>query len=44
MEYEIFAPDPDDEFYDELCEDAWARMWSEGHEIENFDDASVWYG
>lgn len=29
-DYEIFAPDEDDEFYDKLCEAAWANMFSEG--------------
>jgi hypothetical protein len=29
MEYEAFEPDPEDEFYDELCSFAYAMMFNE---------------
>ena len=28
--YEIFEPDPDDEYYDEMCTAAWTALWSSG--------------
>lgn len=33
MEYEMFEPDPDDEFYDELISDAYSKMFNEGWEF-----------
>lgn len=30
MEYEIYEPDPNDEFYDELCSAAWSSLFSKG--------------
>ena len=30
MDYEVFEPDPDDEYYEELCSAAWLQMSSEG--------------
>jgi hypothetical protein len=32
MDYEVYEPDLDDEFYDQLCEDAWATMFNDGFE------------
>lgn len=29
MEFECFEPDPDDEFYDEMCKVAYATIFSE---------------
>ena len=40
MEYEVFEPleELDDEFYDEICEAAWARMWnSDIHPVAEVD-------
>lgn len=36
-EYEVFEPDPEDEYYDQACEAAYARMFNEGRDF----DASV---
>lgn len=35
--YEVYAPDETDEFYDELCDVAWAKMFSEGYDNEAFE-------
>lgn len=32
MEYEIFEPDPDDEYYDQMISVAYSRMFNEGRE------------
>ena len=34
MEYEVFEPDPDDEYYDQLVTDAFVRMFSEGWDFD----------
>lgn len=36
-EYEVFEPDPEDEYYDQACAAAYARMFNEGR---SFDAAS----
>ena len=30
MEYEAYEPDPEDEYYDEMCKAAYARMFASG--------------
>lgn len=35
--YEVYAPDETDEFYDELCEFNWTKMFSEGYTDEAFE-------
>lgn len=30
MEYEVYEPDPDDEYYDDLCKVAMAKMFNHG--------------
>lgn len=40
MDYEIFEPDPDDEFYDELCQAAWAKMFNEDWYFEEDDQCT----
>lgn len=46
MPYEVYAPDETDEFFDELCDDAWARMWNGGYDFEDefdhFEDELYW--
>ena len=44
-DYEVYAPDETDEFYDELCDAAWAKMFSEGYEDSEFswDDGDCLY-
>ncbi len=37
MDYEVFEPDPEDEYYDELCEVAYTRMFSEGWDYDVSD-------
>lgn len=35
MEYEIFEPDAEDEYYDQMCKDAYSRMFSEGRSYDS---------
>lgn len=35
--YEVYAPDETDEFYEELCDIAWTKMFSEGYTDEAFE-------
>jgi len=30
MEYEVFEPDPEDEYYDQMCSAAYAAMFNSG--------------
>lgn len=41
MDYEIYAPDPMDEFYDEMCSAAWTRMWSDSYERDYPEESVV---
>ena len=41
MEYEVFEPDPEDEYYDQMCSAAYARMFNEGRDFNaamHYDD------
>ena len=29
MEYEAFEPDPEDEYYEQMCSAAYAALWNE---------------
>lgn len=39
MEYEIYEPDPEDEYYDQVCAAAYERMFNEGRKY----NAEVYY-
>ena len=39
MEYEAYEPDPEDEYYDQLCSAAYVRMFNERSGVrENADE------
>ncbi len=43
MDYEVFAPDPDEEFYEELCENAWTKMFNGDYDFEDASFAADLY-
>lgn len=44
MEYEVFEPDPEDEYYDQMCAAAYAAMFNSGRSdnyAENYNGHPV---
>ena len=41
MIYEVFEPDPTDEYYNEQCSAAWTAMFSSDYCVEDYDVARL---
>lgn len=44
MDYEVFLPDEDEdeEYYDEYCEDQWAKMSNSGFTFQDYDSCDMY--
>ena len=39
MEYEAYEPDPNDEYYDQMCSAAYSTMFNEGSSTDSFESS-----
>jgi len=39
MEYEAYEPDPEDEYYDDMCSCMYATLWNERRNTDGWEDS-----